>query len=311
RAPPLRAHGPARAGRGGGGADARRPDGAAGARVRGRREPLRAGPGERPDGPWRNPRAGRRPRAEGGGRLRRAAPGRAAPADPGADLHGPRVLAGAGARPLPRAAAWRRAGGAGSHSLEDAGAGSTDAARGFLRRPFAGRAVRGTRVAGTPMTRITTDLRETVIAIAREAGEAIMEIYRTGFEVTHKEDASPLTAADMAAHRIIVEGLERLTPELPVLSEESATVPRETRRLSASSCEAAPMEGTRASVRRSGASSVNIALIVQGAPALGAIRAPVGGEVRSGVASEGACRRRGKRDARPCVCAPASAPLRL
>ena len=60
------------------------------------------------------------------------------------------------------------------------------------------------------MIRITADLRETVIAIARQAGAAIMEIYAGSFDVAHKDDASPLTAADLAAHRIIVEGLERI-----------------------------------------------------------------------------------------------------
>src|SRR5690606_41049899 len=129
--------------------------------------------GQGPHGPGRNPGAGRRPRTEGRGRLRRPSPGRAAPADPGADLHGPHLVAGAGARPVPRAAARRRAGGAGSHSLETAGTGPTDVARGFLRGPLARGAVRGARMAGTPMTmtRITVDLRETAIAIARQAGD--------------------------------------------------------------------------------------------------------------------------------------------
>ncbi|KAF1699863.1 3'(2'),5'-bisphosphate nucleotidase CysQ [Pseudoxanthomonas suwonensis] len=161
------------------------------------------------------------------------------------------------------------------------------------------------------MTRITTDLRETVIAIAREAGEAIMEIYRTGFEVTHKEDASPLTAADMAAHRIIVEGLERLTPELPVLSEESATVPWETRQLWPSYWLVDPLDGTREFIKRNGEFSVNIALIVQGAPAMGVIQAPVGGQVWHAVRSEGAYRRDGQRDEPLRVRAPASAPLKV
>ena len=80
------------------------------------------------------------------------------------------------------------------------------------------------------MIRITADLRETVIAISRQAGAAIMEVYASGFEVAIKDDASPLTAADLAANRIIVEGLERLTPDLPGLSEESAKVPWDVRR---------------------------------------------------------------------------------
>src|SRR5690606_9109932 len=311
RAPALRAHGAAWPRRGGGGAAAGRGHRAAGARVRRRRQPLRAGPGEGAHGSGRDPGTGRQPRAEGRGRLRRTAPGRAAPADPGADLHAPRLLAGAGARPVSRAAARRGAGGAGSHSLEAAGTGPTDVARGFLRGALAGGAVRGTRVAGAAMTRITVDLRETVIAIARQAGEAIMEIYREGFEVTHKQDASPLTAADMAAHRIIVEGLQRLTPELPVLSEESAEVPWEVRRLWQSYWLVDPLDGTREFVKRNDEFSVNIALVVQGAPVLGVVQAPVGGQVWHAVRGEAAYRRDGQRDEPLRVRSPASAPLRV
>jgi len=68
-------------------------------------------------------------------------------------------------------------------------------------------------------------IREGVIDIARAAGAAIMEIYRQDFTVEHKDDRSPLTQADLAAHRVIVAGLEKLTPDLPVLSEESASLP--------------------------------------------------------------------------------------
>ena len=73
--------------------------------------------------------------------------------------------------------------------------------------------------------RLTTDLRETVIAIAREASAAIMQVYAAGFDVVLKDDRSPVTAADLAAHQCIVDGLARLTPDLPVLSEEAAAAP--------------------------------------------------------------------------------------
>jgi 3'(2'), 5'-bisphosphate nucleotidase len=62
-----------------------------------------------------------------------------------------------------------------------------------------------------------------VATIAREAGAAILEVYhRADHGVQHKADESPLTAADLAAHELITAALQRLTPELPVLSEESA-----------------------------------------------------------------------------------------
>ena len=58
-------------------------------------------------------------------------------------------------------------------------------------------------------------VREGVIEIARAAGAAIMDVYRQDFAVEHKDDRSPLTQADLAAHRIIVAGLEKLTPGVP------------------------------------------------------------------------------------------------
>ena len=63
------------------------------------------------------------------------------------------------------------------------------------------------------MSRMTSDLHEAVLVIAREAGDAIMAVYEQGFDVTRKADDSPLTAADLAAHRVITEGLRRLMPE--------------------------------------------------------------------------------------------------
>ena len=69
-----------------------------------------------------------------------------------------------------------------------------------------------------------------LLQLARDAGDAILKIYNTDFEVERKQDNSPLTEADLASHRTIVATLERLTPDIPVLSEESASIPFETRR---------------------------------------------------------------------------------
>ncbi|MFO7788201.1 MAG: inositol monophosphatase family protein, partial [Halospina sp.] len=68
-----------------------------------------------------------------------------------------------------------------------------------------------------------------VLAIAADAGEKIMAFYRQDYEVTQKQDDSPLTEADMASHHRIVQGLRSLEPELPILSEEEE-VPWEERR---------------------------------------------------------------------------------
>ncbi len=75
------------------------------------------------------------------------------------------------------------------------------------------------------MSALDTAVREAVIAIAQQAGAAIMQVYAEGFDVAHKDDQSPLTSADLAAHEVIVRGLSQLTPDLPVLSEESAQLP--------------------------------------------------------------------------------------
>ncbi|MBE9561556.1 MAG: hypothetical protein IMF12_01655, partial [Proteobacteria bacterium] len=68
-------------------------------------------------------------------------------------------------------------------------------------------------------------LLEDVNQVAILAGERIMEIYATNFEVEQKADKSPLTMADMAAHNTIVERLQKITPDWPILSEESAKIP--------------------------------------------------------------------------------------
>ncbi|WP_024869050.1 3'(2'),5'-bisphosphate nucleotidase CysQ [Pseudoxanthomonas suwonensis] len=161
------------------------------------------------------------------------------------------------------------------------------------------------------MIRITADLRETVIAIARQAGAAIMEIYAAGFEVAQKDDASPLTAADLAANRIIVEGLERLTPDVPVLSEESAKVPWDTRQHWATYWLVDPLDGTREFVKRNGEFTVNIALVHHHVPVLGVVQAPVGGQVWHAVRGEQAYRRDGHRDTQLRTRSPATAPLKV
>ena len=65
------------------------------------------------------------------------------------------------------------------------------------------------------------ELTAECVVIAERAGDAILDVYNTSFDVTHKDDKSPLTLADVAAHRIIVQGLSTLQPEMPMISEES------------------------------------------------------------------------------------------
>jgi 3'(2'), 5'-bisphosphate nucleotidase len=122
-----------------------------------------------------------------------------------------------------------------------------------------------------------TQLLAPVITLAREAGEAIVEIYNSDFNVEHKEDRSPLTEADMAAHDILEEGLRALTPGLPVLSEESAAIPFEERSGWRRYWLVDPLDGTREFVKRNGEFTVNVALIDDHRPVLGVIVVPVSG----------------------------------
>lgn len=112
-------------------------------------------------------------------------------------------------------------------------------------------------------------------AIARTAGSAIMKVYAGEFAVERKDDNSPLTAADLAAHRAIIDGLHVLTPQIPVLSEESAVQAGwDERRRWARYWLVDPLDGTREFVKRNGEFTVNIALIHEHQPVLGVVFAP-------------------------------------
>ncbi|HSW11567.1 MAG TPA: 3'(2'),5'-bisphosphate nucleotidase CysQ [Solimonas sp.] len=119
------------------------------------------------------------------------------------------------------------------------------------------------------------ELLDRVLRLAQEAGERVLEIYHGGFSVTHKEDHSPLTQADLAAHHHILAGLQALSPELPVLSEEAADIPWDTRRHWTRYWLVDPLDGTKEFIKRNGEFTVNIALIDDGRPVLGVVHAPV------------------------------------
>jgi len=118
-------------------------------------------------------------------------------------------------------------------------------------------------------------LIEPVLALARAAGEAIMEIYDRGnVKVSNKADGSPLTEADLAANRILVQGLAQLCPGVPILSEESKLIDWSERRDWQSLWLVDPLDGTKEFVKRNGEFTVNVALIVAGAPVFGVVHAP-------------------------------------
>ena len=114
-----------------------------------------------------------------------------------------------------------------------------------------------------------------LIEIAKAAGSAILEVYGSAFEVETKADASPLTEADRRAHRIIVDGLGTLTPDLPIVSEESEPPPYDERCRWRRYWLVDPLDGTKEFVQRNGAFTVNIALIDGGVPILGVVGVPV------------------------------------
>ena len=150
-----------------------------------------------------------------------------------------------------------------------------------------------------------------VVDIAIAAGAAIMEIYSQDFAVEHKDDRSPLTAADLASHHLIVEGLRRLTPELPVLSEESASIAWEERRGWTRYWLVDPLDGTREFVKKNGEFTVNIALIENGETVFGVVYAPALEELHYGIRGVGAFVRDGDEDVPILSRKPASPPLRV
>lgn len=118
-------------------------------------------------------------------------------------------------------------------------------------------------------------LTESLVALARRAGEAIMEVYNSAdLGVEHKADDSPLTRADIAAHHIIATGLPDLD-DLPVISEEAPLPPVQERQGWSRYWLVDPLDGTKEFIQRSGEFTVNIALIEAGVPVLGVVHLPV------------------------------------
>ena len=134
-------------------------------------------------------------------------------------------------------------------------------------------------------------LVEPIVALAEEAGRAILEVYSTDFEVQSKADESPLTQADLASHRCIAAGLESLTPGIPVISEESGLPDFAERRAWPRYWLIDPLDGTREFVNRNGEFTVNIALIDDNRPVLGVVYVPVRDTTYVGCEGLGAERR--------------------
>ena len=155
------------------------------------------------------------------------------------------------------------------------------------------------------------ELAAALTSIAARAGDAIMQIYDSAFTVQHKSDDSPLTLADLESQRIIIAGLNALTPGTPVLSEESAHAPWSERRTWRELWVVDPLDGTREFVKRNGEFTINIALAVDGEAVLGLVAAPALGLVYWGARGSGAFKSQGGAPAVPIRVSAPAAPLRV
>lgn len=118
------------------------------------------------------------------------------------------------------------------------------------------------------------DLLPDILDIARQASAAILEVYRGGFEVERKADGSPVTAADTTSEAIISAALGELTPEIPVIGEESAATGIAKAFLDERFWLVDPLDGTREFLKRNDEFCVCIGLISQRAPVLGVVLGP-------------------------------------
>ncbi|MBC9178681.1 3'(2'),5'-bisphosphate nucleotidase CysQ [Pseudoroseomonas ludipueritiae] len=131
------------------------------------------------------------------------------------------------------------------------------------------------------------DLLALATRLARSAAEAILSVRAAGFAVEQKTDMSPVTAADRLAEGIILEGLRAATPDIPVVAEEECSagaIPRVGGRF----WSVDPLDGTREFAAGREEFTVNIGLVVEGRPHLGAVALPAFGEVFTGIVGQGA-----------------------
>ncbi len=112
-------------------------------------------------------------------------------------------------------------------------------------------------------------------SLVRDAGRAVLEVYASDFAVSRKDDASPVTQADLRAEAIILAGLRRFAPDIPVVSEEAMAAGAEVDVSGRCFFLVDPLDGTKEFVKRNGEFTVNVGLIWNGEPRLGVLYAPV------------------------------------
>ena len=131
-------------------------------------------------------------------------------------------------------------------------------------------------------------LCEAIILISKNAGKEILKIYdKEDLGITFKDDNSPLTLADKASNDIIEESLNKITPNIPILSEEGRNIDFSSRKKWSDFWLIDPLDGTKEFIKRNGEFTVNIALISKGTPVLGVVYAPVLDTTWYGVINKG------------------------
>ncbi|MCG9229492.1 3'(2'),5'-bisphosphate nucleotidase CysQ [Vibrio diabolicus] len=140
-----------------------------------------------------------------------------------------------------------------------------------------------------PMTKDLSHLLPQVIEIARSSGQMILEIYeKKQYEAYTKSDETPVTSADIAAHKLITERLSELTPDIPVLSEEDADISLEQRAQWERYWLVDPLDGTQEFIARSGDFATIIALVDNNKPTMGVVYGPVSGVTYYAYSGKGA-----------------------
>lgn len=148
----------------------------------------------------------------------------------------------------------------------------------------------------------STHLLPALISIVRDASQEILAVYEDEAlqgQQTLKEDRSPLTLADQAAHQLIARRLSALTPSIPLLSEEGKHPPYETRKTWERFWLVDPLDGTKEFIKRNGEFTVNIALMEASRPLIGIVHVPVSGCTYYGMRGQGAFKRQADSEAQP------------
>ena len=122
------------------------------------------------------------------------------------------------------------------------------------------------------------DRVEEVMDLVDKAGDAILEIYESDdFGTRIKEDDSPLTEADLSSHQVLTDGLSQMTPDIPILSEESDALEFTERSEWDRFWLVDPLDGTKEFIKQNGEFTVNVALIEAGKPVIGVVGVPAKG----------------------------------